>query len=176
MFNTEFIVQTRCVRVHVCVSTCSIHTDVLQLVCACIGVRDGDIKRLFAASSAYVRCFSAELPLQPFTLSFHSLVGLSHVPPTLLLFFFFFMYFFVNPWWIQTCHSGVARALWKPAAPAGRATKEGNNFSVNKESHSHLKIAEPLTRQESFESGLDAPAANGLYSLHYTDIIDPCKK
>lgn len=91
-------------------------------------------------------------------------------------FFFFFMYFFVNPWWIQTCHSGVARALWKPAAPAGRATKEGNNFSVNKESHSHLKIAEPLTRQESFESGLDAPAANGLYSLHYTDIIDPCKK
>lgn len=89
-------------------------------------------------------------------------------------FFFFFMYFFVNPWWIQTCHSGVARALWKPAAPAGRATKEGNNFSVNKESH--LKIAEPLTRQELFESGLDAPAANGLYSLHYTDIIDPCKK
>lgn len=89
-------------------------------------------------------------------------------------FFFFFMYFFVNPWWIQTCHSSVARALWKPAAPAGRATKEGNNFSVNKESH--LKIAAPLTRQELFESGLDAPAANGLYSLHYTDIIDPCKK
>lgn len=83
--DNPLIVQTRCVRVHVCVSTCSIHTDVLQLVCACIGVRDGDIKRLFAASLLsylYSRSLSASI--------LWLACRMSHPP----FFFFLFLYVF----------------------------------------------------------------------------------